>query len=573
MQDPSDLQRNQIINQVYDVVLHPEKTGDFVAAWEGYITELSAKYDDRANATGFSDVVINDDGLETHFARAYAILERLGRTHEAGTTATDGKHAGYLACCDITGKVTALSAAGHDLFGAITTAADLMPFLQVESATAWEAFVHTTGRAPSIGNLRIFSLAHGGNLVAFNQRDDQTGDVRIVLRSLTVAWSPRLVTLLTDHFNLTKRELAIVQQLARHGSLDAIAQASIRSKNTLRAQMKAVFAKMNVTSQPGVLQSVAMLSHFASFTGYEAPGDVNTPLLGEVQMIRIKGDVVIPVHFIGPEDGTPVIFIHGMLDGVAVTQPILKALHKHNLRLIAPIRASFGTAAPLADVNAAPAIFAKQLRGLLQALDLDRTFLLGHMSGALFAFAAAPALNGKVAGIINISGGVPILSTRQFAQMAMRQKAYAYTTRYAPAILPTLLRVGVAQIDSMGINTLMMDMYRAGSPDRAVLSDARIAAVVLDGYRFAVKQGYRGFEGDAYQVTRNWSEYVNATTCPVHLIHGHHDPAVTIASVQNFAHTQGYALSEYPEDGQLILYHKPNAVLGDVRRFIDSLPQ
>ncbi len=93
----------------------------------------------------------------------------------------------------------------------------------------------------------------------------------------------------------------------------------------------------------------------------------------------------------------------------------------------------------------------------------------------------------------------------------------------------------------------------------------------MDGYRFAVRQGSKGFEGDAYQVTRNWSDLLPQKGTRCLLIHGHRDPVVDFDSVQDFARRQGYTLFDFPDGGQLILHTKPSVVFGEVRQFVDSL--
>ena len=260
-----------------------------------------------------------------------------------------------------------------------------------------------------------------------------------------------------------------------------------------------------------------------------------------------------------------------MLDGVAVTPRILQALNRHKVQFISPIRPNFGMAESEPDVEDIPNIFSRQLVEIVAELKLKKFILLGHMSGCLFSFTAAKLMPEKEIGIVNISGGVPILSTKQFSKQSPRQKAFAYTARYAPAILPALMKAGIAQIDIAGPQSLMHDMYLEGSVDKEVIKDPDIANVIMDGYRFAVAQGYKGFQGDAYHVTRNWSAFVRGTTKPVLLLHGAHDQVVTIDSVEQFAKREGLLFEAYPDDGQLVLYQKPNEILARIAKFYDDL--
>ena len=567
-----DSQRDEIIDRIYDLIIQPDKANDFVGVWESYITELSSKYDNRENATGLSDVILSDQGLEVHFARVYAILEGQGRNKE-DQIGDQSKDAEALFKFDIDGTLLRANPSNPAIYAKVKTAKDIAHILSFDAAKNWELYLKKTKRAPSIDNIELFALKTGGNLIAHNKREDGSSNIQIVVNDLVVKWSQRLRSLLKEQFGLTKSELQLLEKLTVLGSLETVTKQSTRSKNTLRTQLQSAFRKMNVASQQAALQSIAMLAHFCESIGYKERETSTTVNQGELVHIDIDGGISVPVHFFGPEDGHPVIFIHGMLDGITLTDRIVKALYKHKLRFISPIRPNFGMAISDPNIEKAPEVFASQLKQLVKKLGLSNVILLGHMSGGLFGFAASPVLGKRVAGLVNISCGVPILSTKQFSNLSRRQKAFAYTTRYAPRILPALLRVGVAQIDSVEIETLMDDMYPKDSPDKIVLQDPKVAAVILDGYRFAVAQGYKGFQGDALQVTRNWSEYVNANDKPVLLIHGKHDPAAASEYVPPFAKKEGFQLHMYPKDGQLLLYSKPNKILGDIRNFIDEITE
>ena len=117
----------------------------------------------------------------------------------------------------------------------------------------------------------------------------------------------------------------------------------------------------------------------------------------------------------------------------------------------------------------------------------------------------------------------------------------------------------------------MTPLYAKGSRDREMIDRLGIAETILDGYRYTVAQGPKAFHIDAWHVTRNWSALVDASTCPVHMIHGSEDPVVTIDSVRAFAAARNrVTLHELTGEGQLILYGRPDSVLAEVARFARS---
>ncbi len=569
--DARQRERMEIVNKIYDAVIHPEKTNDFVAAWDKYISEVSEPLDDRRNSTGPSDVLIEDNDMEMHFSRAYTLLERLGRDHPLHAQNRSRDETGQVVRLSSDGKVVEQPVASVEAYGSFEAGCDVAKLLTPEAARDWLAFLQTVQRAPTIDELHLFSCAEGGSLVAYNRRDEVEGDVQIFVKTLSVSWTLPLEALLLRKFGLSKGELRLVRDLCAYGSLDLVSKHSQRSKNTLRSQLKAVFQKLNVNTQPDVIQTTAMLAHLTSYVGFSEEDTHPLPHWGEETRITMPDGTIVPVHLIGPEDGEPIVFIHGMLDGVAVNRAVVNGLHKFGFRLISPIRPNFGAAEPNADIANTVQIFNDQLEHVLRTLKLTEVLVLGHMSGALFAFAAAQRFGPMVRAVINVSGGVPILSTRQFSKLGRRQKAFAYTTRYAPAMLPALLRIGVAQIDAADLMGLVNDLYRPDSPDLKAIKDPDIGATVQDGYRFAVRQGSKGFEADAYQVTRNWSDLLPPRGLRCLLIHGHHDPAVAVEYVQTFATKEGYELFEMPSHGQLIFYSEADTVLRQIRIFVDKL--
>jgi len=563
--------REEIIAQIYDVVLKPEKLQSFLQDWEAYISTIAEKELDYDGSADSEERTLQDNELEAHFARVHAILEKLeaGKQKSPLTDIEAGNE--ILFRFDINGKTIEQSAKSVSMFGAVNDYCALTQFLDETSASQWQEFVRNSNRAPSINRFHVFSLLEHGNLIAFNHRKEEESLHELVIKHLSVHWTDELGDVLSTHFKLTQRELNIVRALTDHGNLDAISRNSNRSKNTLRTQMKSVFRKLKVNSQPQVTQNVALLAHFCDIVGFAPNTNENKPLLGTLKQIKIGRNKTIPVHFMGPKNGTPVIFIHGMLDGVGMTKEMIEQLHQYNFQFICPIRPNFGMADAEENTKSTPEVFTKQLVKLVKELELTKFLLFGHMSGSVFAFAASPKLKEKAIGIVNVSGGVPILSSKQFNKQSLRQKAFAYTARYAPALFPALMKTGVNQIDNLGPRHLMYEMYPDDSLDWQVIQNEDIAEAIMDGYRFSIAQGYKGFAGDAYHVVRNWSRFVDTNTLPVLLLHGIDDRVVIPETVEDFAKRENLKLKIFGNAGQLVFYAHPQQVLKKMRRFYDEL--
>ena len=567
-----DAERARLIGSIYEVVLRPEHYDSFMEDWSAFVDNAARRLGELQIGDGPSARQLEDPVIEAHFRRAFALFERMGRGETVVPPAGDGR--GPLVRLGRGGVVLEAQPEAEALFGGAVSAAAIRAALEPASAQRFTVFLSAFDRAPASGRFAVLALAEppegaalpGGGLLAMVTSRDASGEGFVAeLKTMSIGWGPALSAILAESFRLTPREVDLVRELTRGGDLPAIALRTGRSPNTLRAQLKSVFAKTRTAAQPELMRLVAVLM----LHGPDAETRAE-PLHPEGQEVIVDvGDGrLMPVVIVGPEDGVPVVFVHGMLDGLACLGLLGPALQAAGLRLYAPMRANFGASYADPRLREAPAQFARDLEMVLGALNLPRVVLLGNMAGAIYAYAAAARLPRAVAGLAGVAACVPITSIEQFASMTPRQRAVAYTARFAPALLPAVLRAGIAQIDSRSAENFMTPLYPRGTRDREVVDRQGVAEAIIEGYRYTVAQGQKAFQADAWQVTRDWSALVAGSDCPVHLIHGTLDPVVSYRSVSAFYAARPRAhLVPIEGEGQLLLYARADAVLREVGAF------
>jgi len=592
---PLDADRARLIGSIYEVVLRPEHFDTFMQDWSAYIEQAAQQLVDIRQSQGTDGDVLNDPTIEDHFQRAFALFERMGRGDAAVALGVAGPEP--LARVIRADRVRDASARAKTLFGDPVSLSGICDALDPDSATRLQGFLSGVERAPASGRFVVLSLAGdldqtegglpGGGLIAAVTCRDPTGDGFVTeLRPLTIEWTPGLAAILTESFALTPRELDLVRELTQGGDLPAIAARVGKSQNTLRAQLKSVFAKTRTKAQSELMRLVSVL------VLHRPPTEPTAPSSNETQT-EIRVDLghgrFLPVHLAGVVNdrgidgamdgatngsnddfagGLPVVFVHGMLDGLGVLRVNGPAFRAAGVRVIAPVRANFGQAMPESRLKDAPDIFARDLGVVLDRLGIGRCILCGHMAGSVSAFAAAARLGDRVAGVVSVSGCVPIKSVEQFATMTPRQRAMAYTARFAPALLPAVLRAAIAYIDSRDVRRFMVPLYAPDSADRRIIDTPDIAEALIQGYRFTVAQGPGAFLSDSWQVTRDWSAMSARSSCPVLLIHATQDPVISLSSVRGFAQTSArFTVHEIPDHGQLVFYSNPGAVLSAVAGF------
>lgn len=566
---------DDLVDLVYASALDPQRYDELMARWQVHLDAVLAQLD-PAEADEL-DLKADGGEIERHFNRAFAILERLGRqgSESRSVDALVESESRPAMLLDAAGRVVAVNARAFSMFGIGAGAS--VGALSLE-ATGLSNIRQALGRLADEppGRLltvtRIMSPRDNSTPIVALTRAEIAGSSRPVglLSVADIAWSERIGDMLMQVFGLTPAECEVARGIIGGQSLELLAAARGRSHQTVRTQVKSILRKLELRTQAELIRMVAALMQMdaapelLSRTGRD-------PVTARATIMRGRGRV-LDVVAIGPERGRPVLFIHGMLDGHGVTATLQDELFARGIRLIAPVRPNFGGSSPDGDAAAAPERFADDVAVVMDHFGIARCPVVGHMAGSAYAFAAAMRLGERVTRIVNVSGGVPIVSVEQFARMTPRQRIVAHTARFTPRLLPLILRAGIALIDSGGDRAFMNALYRSAPVDYAVASDPEVFALLSGGYRFTVAQGHRAFEIDAHHVVRDWSEYVDGSRQKVTLVHGEHDPVVVMPTVREFVDRLGERarLVEVPGHGQLLLYSAPHAVLDALDEALDD---
>ncbi len=573
----------EFLHAVYRTAVTPESYDELMALWQSRLETAVARLDPTLPTDKTGRDVIDLTPALVHFQTSLEILDRLGRRSGARDLrigmAPDGLHVSI----DAAGRVVWLNARAARLFRLRAgTGIERLP-LAAPALERLRAALGRLGAAAQTDPLeppqaQLFSLIDEEGLlhhfVAVPMREPD-GTPQLVLRSAAARWSPLLSEMLRDSFGLSDSELDIVAMLVDGLDLPQIAVARGRQLGTVRTQVKTVLRKTGTRSQARLMRLVLGLAAHLPVPGEAAQGQ------RDVHFLELSGGRRMPFHRIGPARGRPVLWLHGMLDGIGVTKALEVELRRHAVQLIAPERPFFGSAQGI-DPGTLPAgtalprdavrLFADDLRELCDHLRLPDVVVMGHMAGAVYGFGFAAQAPGRVRALINVAGAVPMTSSEQFRAMSARQRLVAYTALYTPTALPFILRAGIRQIDTGG-ERRFIDALQADAPhDQRIGQDPDVFDILRDGVRQAVAQGHRAFEIDSYHVVRDWSGLVDGSACPVHLLHGRHDPVVTCASVEGFAARLGARADlQVAEDaGQLVLYACPEQVVRTLARAVDA---
>ena len=570
--DEATPKQSQLIESIYRIALEPQTYDVFMDHWDAFIQNRLSALDVLRNEVG----TLQTSEVSTHFEIAERLLEQTRAVGKAQSLASAGKvssGADPQFLIDGSGTIVWSNAAAARIFRlARTTHFDDLGLPNRYRTALAERIANlcTTsehGDPPLIFQMLATDSSDGfavGDVVHLQaQRLHEKLDSDLLMVGTLVAhWPPSMPSLLTTTYGLSLSECEICELLSRALRPSEVASYRKSSIATVRTQIKSLLMKTGCGSQTELVRLLHLLMRVAESHGPSQPAKPISQ--GKMTTLLLDSGILMPVEMHGPHDGKPVIFLHGMLDGASLTLQMREALATRGFRFICPTRPWFGDAEPdFGPMETAPSRVGDNLAEMCIKLGLRDAIVFGHMAGSVYAFASARAAPKHIRAIVNVAGGVPIVSRSQFAAMSHRQRVVAYTARYTPRLLPFVVRAGISQINSGGTEQFMQSLYTNSPEDMEVLADPEVRRVVLEGYRFATRQGHSAFEIDSYQVVRDWSHLVTGSNVPVRLIHGAHDPVVSIQSVRDFAARLGNraTLNIFETAGQLMLHQSPNRIL------------
>lgn len=394
---------------------------------------------------------------------------------------------------------------------------------------------------------------------------ERHGSDVILITTISPVWPPAMARLLKEGFALSVSEVAICELVADGLNPAAIAEARNSALATVRTQIKKIMGKTHCGSQA---ELVRLLHSVMRVADQEDQRDSESGNTAERETIISLSDRTMPVEHFGDPNGYPVIFFHGMLDGIAIPRAFQAELKRHKLRMICPIRPFFGFAPGASGhPRTAPQRFGVDVATMIEQMGLKNPILLGYMGGMIYAHGVAATLpSGTIRGILGVSSAVPIVGMSQFSSMSRRQRLVGYTARYTPRILPFVVRAGISQMDRGGARTFLHSLYENAPDDLPLTADPETRDTILAGYRFTVQQGHRAFEIDSHTIVQNWSHLIDGSDVKIRLLHGISDPASDVTAVRAFAkrYPKRVSLDVLDQTGQLILYKYPSRVIAEL---------
>jgi pimeloyl-ACP methyl ester carboxylesterase len=203
-------------------------------------------------------------------------------------------------------------------------------------------------------------------------------------------------------------------------------------------------------------------------------------------MIRVVvGDVELAVQVEGPDEGPPVLLLHGWPDSHRLWRHQIPALAAAGFRTIAPDLRGFGASdrPESVDAYALPHTLG-DVAGVLDHLGVERTHVVGHDWGAALAWATGAFLPDRVDHLVTLSVGHP--SAFRSAGLIQREKSWYVLLFQFEGVAERWLSddgyanfrawsghpdadAAVADLSRPGALTASLNWYRANLPPAALV--------------------------------------------------------------------------------------------------------
>ena len=226
----------------------------------------------------------------------------------------------------------------------------------------------------------------------------------------------------------------------------------------------------------------------------------------------------------GPDDGFPLVFLHGTPGGIVADAPLTEAAAGNGLQLIGYSRPGYGDSTPRA-AGGTIADDATDVATILDHLGHDRFVAIGWSGGGPRALACAALLPGRCLGVVCGVGLVPPEEYDGDVRAGMGEENVAeFTAAMAgPEALMAWLEAEAGWVFTVTGAEIAESLGSLAPPvDRAALTGER-AETAAAGFRHAGVQGFVGWRDDDLALVRPWGFSVRDITVPVAVWQGTED--------------------------------------------------
>jgi len=561
-----------IVKLAYSLAIGPYRYREMFDLLGTRLDDALTRAEEKAaasGATGLDETAIRSafEPLVPHFENAQSLMEMQGRPSNSAKYSMKmldaDSHPSALIGTD--GRIVYTNAAAAEIFGLANS--------QRPDDALFERG-HFKTLLTNLQSLDQFELNKVISIFGMESRDgeemvkvaltkvhDSNGNAIGHISAIHISWFPDVGKQFQSLLNVTPVELEITKAIVTGLSLSDLAAKRGRSLGTVRHQTKTLLAKLNLRSQT---ELACLYSGFSKFNVKEQ-GTSKGDAIGadgriESRVLLRPNSRILDYELVGPTSGRPVLFFPGLLGGMTVTEDMHRVLSQHKLRLIMVWRPGLANSGP--DGSAGRDSFgryAEDIAALLDELGFKSCPVIGHITGAMFAYAIAKHLSGRITGVVNINGIVPMEAGPHLAKVDRAERLRLYLMRHFPKIGRFVVHGALAKIDSGYDHEYLHAFLGDNDHDQRTIEREDIRILFRQAFQKTTKQGYDSFTNELMLASSDWQYLIDDCLCPVHNLVGQHNLHYTADVMQAFAADRSDFNVEIIEStAHLLLYQQPD---------------
>ncbi len=555
----------EIIDRLYEVAVDPVRFEQLLDVWEGRIAPL------REHADGTTGIAVSDHEIETHIERASIFLDRYEAANSAGSSyqaALDdiGRSAAFVS--DGSSRIVAVNGPARSVF-AVAEGSDVttLPFDR-EDVGALMAVVSRVakGQGEKAATMRMRSTRTESPVIMriMPVASDSMTPLALVV-STELAWPEGFDQTMQEAFALTDTEVEIVRAITEGMQIKDIAGTRGRSTDTVRTQLRSILAKTGTHSQSELVRvTLNLMDVMSSTAGIEkppraraAPGPLEPiPFSTFLQPGNRRYDYV---EF-GDPKGVPCLYWH--LDYGFIRWPRQAERHAaaNGIRVIVPVRAGFGHSGQMPPKVNYREETARDAARLLAHLGIDCVTVMTQGADLRYGMELANQNPGLVTGIVGLAGTLPVQTAAQYERMEKWHRFILANARYAPKVLPFLVKAGFAMARRIGKEQFFKSVNAGSAGDMRTFSDPDVREAILLGSEVCLSSwhiAHEAFARECLDSEVNWAGVVHACKVPVTLMNGVEDPQAPKQTLLELMQVFPHVRMEFFENaGQLVFFQE-----------------
>jgi len=569
--DSYPITAEEIVKLAYSMSVHHRHLTEMDEALKSRLLELMTK-----RGIGFADLFDGKtnnypefEALEPHFEHALSLMQSQGRRINYATTSLrliefDTRP---IILLEQDGRVHFANPAAQNLFEISENKKIHGSQINYGQEKRLYRLLSKLSSADPNKILGIFDLLANDSdqLLKFALTKDFTSTGQLIgrLSAMEIGWTPDMAAQFAQTFELTAAEIEISRAIVTAITLNQLAKNRGRAIGTVRQQTKKLLKKLGLKSQA---ELVSLYSGFSKFNQTEKANQAKENECNRLNLLlRPKGRVV-DYYIEGPKSGRPVLFFPALLGGTTLTDGMKQALFTNNIKLIMVWRPFLSRCQPPCP----PSLevfehYAKDISALLDKLGHKSCALIGHMTGAVYAFAMAAHLPDRINSLININSTLPVLDTKLVKFLNKEEVFRHFMIRSFPKIAQLLNHSILAKVDAGYDQEAMRTYFARSLIDKDTCLIEEIKRGFRQGFSDTVAQGYDAFIYELNVRNTKWAPLVASIQCSVKLLVGADNHSYTPELHRAYVkENPQFQLDIIENTAHLALYQRPDYIFSAV---------